>query len=82
MELSIQTALLNVTDLQRSIDFYKDVFDLGLISRGDEVAALMILEANRRQVLLLRELRGSVNNHPAISDRRRPSRAAIPRAST
>ena len=57
MELSIQTALLNVTDLQQSIDFYKDVFDLELISQGEEVAALMILETNRRQVLLLRELR-------------------------
>jgi catechol 2,3-dioxygenase-like lactoylglutathione lyase family enzyme len=57
MELSIQTALLNVTDLQQSIDFYKDVFELGLISQSDDVAALMILEANRRQVLLLRELR-------------------------
>ena len=57
MEISIQTALLNVTDLQRSIDFYQDVFELRLISQGDEVAALMILETNRRQVLLLRELR-------------------------
>jgi catechol-2,3-dioxygenase len=59
MELSIQTALLNVTDLMRSIDFYQDVFDLGLISQQEEVAALMVYEANRRQVLLLRELRPS-----------------------
>jgi catechol 2,3-dioxygenase-like lactoylglutathione lyase family enzyme len=57
MELSIQAALLNVTDLQQSIDFYQDVFDLRLTSQDEEVAALMVSETNRRQVLLLRELR-------------------------
>jgi catechol 2,3-dioxygenase-like lactoylglutathione lyase family enzyme len=57
MELSIQTVLLNVTDLQQSIHFYQDVFGLRLISQSEEVAALMISEANRRQVLLLRALR-------------------------
>jgi catechol-2,3-dioxygenase len=59
MELSIQTALLNVTDLKRSIEFYQDVFELGLKSQQEEVAVLMVSETNRRQVLLLRELRGS-----------------------
>jgi catechol-2,3-dioxygenase len=58
MELSIQTVLLNVTDLRQSIEFYQDVFGLRLISQQEEVAALMVYEANRRQVLLLRELRG------------------------
>jgi catechol 2,3-dioxygenase-like lactoylglutathione lyase family enzyme len=56
MELSIQTVLLNVTDLDQSIAFYREVFDLRLISQQEEVAALMIYEADRRQVLLLREL--------------------------
>jgi catechol 2,3-dioxygenase-like lactoylglutathione lyase family enzyme len=56
MELSIQAALLNVTDLQQSIEFYRDVFNLRLVSQGDRVAALMIDEKYRRQVLLLREL--------------------------
>lgn len=59
MELSIQTALLHVTDLKRSIEFYQDVFDLRLTSQQTEVAVLMVSETNRRQVLLLRELRGS-----------------------
>jgi catechol-2,3-dioxygenase len=58
MELSIQTVLLNVTDLQHSIEFYRDVFDLRLISEKEEVAALMVYEKDRRQVLLLHELRG------------------------
>ncbi len=59
MELSIQTVLLNVKDLRLSIDFYQDVFELRLLSQQEEVAALMVYEANRRQVLLLRELRRS-----------------------
>ena len=59
MELSIQTVLLNVTDLRRSIEFYQDVFELRLISQQEDVAALMVYETNRRQVLLLRELRTS-----------------------
>jgi catechol-2,3-dioxygenase len=61
MELSIQTVLLNVRDLEQSIEFYQDVFDLRLASRKNEVAALMVYEADRRQVLLLRELRS--NSH-------------------
>src|ERR1700722_2774406 len=56
MELSIQTVLLNVSDLKESIEFYQDVFDLRLISQREEVAALMVYERDRRQVLLLREL--------------------------
>jgi catechol 2,3-dioxygenase-like lactoylglutathione lyase family enzyme len=56
MELTLQSALLNVTDLQQSIDFYREVFDFHLVSQGDRVAALMIYEKNRRQVLTLREL--------------------------
>jgi catechol-2,3-dioxygenase len=56
MELTIQTALLNVTDLTQSIEFYRGVFDWRVVSQGDRVAALMIQEKDRRQVLLLREL--------------------------
>jgi len=63
MELSIQTALLNVTNLQQSIDFYQEVFELRVISQQEEVAALMVYETNRRQVLLLRELR--IGSHHA-----------------
>jgi catechol-2,3-dioxygenase len=49
--------LLNVADLQRSITFYQDVFELRLLSQQEEVAALMVYEKNRSQVLVLRELR-------------------------
>jgi catechol 2,3-dioxygenase-like lactoylglutathione lyase family enzyme len=56
MELTLQTALLNVTDLQQSIDFYRDVLELRLVSQRDQVAALIISEKDRSQVLTLREL--------------------------
>src|ERR1700676_3912859 len=56
MNLSIQTALLNVHDLKRSIDFYRQVFDLRLVSQSNQVAALMINDADRRQVVVLREV--------------------------
>jgi catechol-2,3-dioxygenase len=59
MQLSIQAALLNVRSLDRSIKFYQDVFGLRLAAREDQVAALMIDDAGRRQVLLLRELAGA-----------------------
>jgi catechol-2,3-dioxygenase len=56
MELTIQSVLLNVADLNRSVEFYRDVFGLGVVSEGDRVAALMISGKSRRQVLLLREI--------------------------
>ena len=59
MQLSIQAALLNVRNLDRSIEFYQDVFGLRPMARDDRVAALMIDETSRRQVLLLREQGGA-----------------------
>ena len=59
MELSIQAALLNVRNLDRSIGFYQDVFELTVTARSDRVAALMIDETSRRQVLVLREVDGA-----------------------
>lgn len=56
MELTIQAALLNVAELKQSIEFYRDVFGLRLVSQGDRVAALMISGEDRSQVPLLREL--------------------------
>jgi catechol-2,3-dioxygenase len=56
MELTIQTVLLNVSDLKQSIDFYRDVFDLRVVSQADRVTALMVSEKDRRQVLLMRQL--------------------------
>ena len=58
MDLSIQTSLINVSDLSRSLEFYRDVFKFAQSARGDRVAALMINETDRRQVLVLREVSG------------------------
>jgi catechol-2,3-dioxygenase len=55
MEPTIQTVFLNVSNLERSIDFYRGVFDLSVVSRGDRAAAVMVNQTGRRQVLLLRE---------------------------
>jgi catechol 2,3-dioxygenase-like lactoylglutathione lyase family enzyme len=63
MQLTIQTALLNVSDLDRSIEFYRDVLELMPVSQGDRVAALMVSETERRQVLVLREV-GAKAFHP------------------
>ncbi len=63
MQLSIQASLLNVSNLDRSLAFYRDVFDLRLTARQDRVAALMIDETNRRQVLVLREAGGPHHIH-------------------
>jgi len=58
MHLSIQASLLNVRNLARSVQFYREVFDLRSVAGGDRVSALMIDETNRRQVLVLREVGG------------------------
>ena len=56
MDLTLQAALLNVSDLRQSIEFYERVFDFRLTSQRDEVAALMAHETGQRQVLLLRQI--------------------------
>ena len=63
MQLNMQAMLLNVSNVDRSIEFYRDIFELRLAARGDRVAALMIDETSRRQVLVLREL-GPQPMHP------------------
>jgi catechol 2,3-dioxygenase-like lactoylglutathione lyase family enzyme len=66
MQLTLQASLLNVSNLKRSIAFYRDVLDLRPVSHADRVAALMISQENRRQVLVLRE---TVGPHPLRAGR-------------
>jgi catechol-2,3-dioxygenase len=56
VNLSIQTILLNVSDLEQSVDFYVDLFDLRVTARRDGVASLVVSEASRTQTLVLREV--------------------------
>jgi len=45
-----------LTNMKQSTEFYQNVFDFRLTSQREEVAALMVYETKRRQVILLREL--------------------------
>jgi catechol 2,3-dioxygenase-like lactoylglutathione lyase family enzyme len=54
MHLSIQSILLNVSDLDRSVAFYSEVFEFSIDALETEVAALQVSESGRRQVLVLR----------------------------
>jgi catechol-2,3-dioxygenase len=62
MDLSIQSILVNVSDLERSVAFYSEVFEFSIDALETDVAALKISESGRRQVLVLRATRGSL--HP------------------
>jgi|GEM_PF-2328948 len=64
MQLSIQATLLNVSDLEKSLAFYQDVLELPIVSRTDQLAALMVDDTNRRQVLVLRATAGRRPTHP------------------
>ena len=62
MQLSIQSILLNVGDLERSIAFYTEVFDFSVDAQQIDVAALKVSASDRRQVLVLRATKGTF--HP------------------
>jgi catechol 2,3-dioxygenase-like lactoylglutathione lyase family enzyme len=59
MHLSLQVSLLNVRDLNRSVQFYREVFELRPAASSDRVTALMIDGTTRQQVLVLREVHGA-----------------------
>jgi catechol 2,3-dioxygenase-like lactoylglutathione lyase family enzyme len=56
MDLSIQTVVLNVADLEKSIEFYRGVFDFPVVSQQERAAALLVNEHGRRQVIVFREV--------------------------
>jgi catechol 2,3-dioxygenase-like lactoylglutathione lyase family enzyme len=53
--MHFQTVVMNVADLDRSIDFYCDVLGFTLLSRKDQLAALHS-KSDRPQVIILRAL--------------------------
>ena len=55
MEVMMQSSILIVSDLDRSMEFYTGVFAFPLMLRRDRVAALEISQAEWSQVLILRE---------------------------
>jgi catechol-2,3-dioxygenase len=56
MKVNVHTVVLNVTDLDRSVEFYGGVFDLPVIGQRGRATALLINEDDRRQVAVLREV--------------------------
>jgi catechol 2,3-dioxygenase-like lactoylglutathione lyase family enzyme len=51
-----QSVVMNVADLDRSIDFYKEVFSFALIARKDQLAAMNAPGNDRPQVIVLRSV--------------------------
>lgn len=54
--MNFQGVVMNVEDLDRSIDFYREVFAFSLISRKDQLAAMSAPGSDRAQVLVLRSV--------------------------
>jgi len=56
MQVNLHTVLLNVADLDKSVEFYAGVFDFPVIGQRGRATALLVNEDDRRQVLVLREV--------------------------
>jgi catechol-2,3-dioxygenase len=56
MKVNIHTVLLNVADLDKSVEFYGGVFDFPVIGQRGRATALLVNEDSFRQVLVLREV--------------------------
>jgi catechol-2,3-dioxygenase len=56
MALSLQASFLNVSDLERSIDFYQSIFLCDVTARDRQAAILVVAHEPRTQALVLREL--------------------------
>jgi catechol-2,3-dioxygenase len=56
MKVNIHTVLVNVGDLDRSVEFYEGVFDFPVVGQRGRATALLVNEDSFRQVLVLREV--------------------------
>jgi catechol 2,3-dioxygenase-like lactoylglutathione lyase family enzyme len=54
--MNFQGVVMNVADLDRSIDFYHEVLDFTLVSRKEQLAALGAPGTDRAQIIVLRVL--------------------------
>jgi catechol 2,3-dioxygenase len=54
-----QGAIVNVSDLDRSIEFYRDVYGFTLLSKNDQLASIAAAGTDRPQVLVLRAFGGA-----------------------
>jgi catechol 2,3-dioxygenase-like lactoylglutathione lyase family enzyme len=51
-----QSIVMNVADLDRSLEFYSEVFGFKLLARQDQLASIHAPESERAQVIVLRAL--------------------------
>lgn len=63
--MNFQGVVLNIADLDRSIDFYRDVYAFTLLARKDQLASMYAPENDRPQVILLRSV-GTTSAHRVI----------------
>lgn len=54
--MNFQSVVMNVEDCDRSIDFYREVFDFTLLSRKDQLAAMSAPKSDRAQVIVFRAI--------------------------
>jgi catechol 2,3-dioxygenase-like lactoylglutathione lyase family enzyme len=54
--MNFHSVVMNVADLDRSIDFYCDVFAFTPLSRSGQIAAISAPESERPQIIVLRAL--------------------------
>jgi catechol 2,3-dioxygenase-like lactoylglutathione lyase family enzyme len=54
--MNFQGVVMNVADLERSIDFYHEVLDFTLVSRKDQLAVMNAPGSDRAQIIVLRVL--------------------------
>jgi len=54
--MNFQGVVMNVTDLDRSIAFYREVLDFTLLTQKEQLAVVSAPGSDRTQVIVLREL--------------------------
>jgi catechol-2,3-dioxygenase len=63
MKVNVHTVVLNVANLEKSVEFYGGVFDFPVIGQRGRATALLVNEDEFRQVVVLREI-GANSLHP------------------
>jgi len=54
--MNFQGVVMNVADLDRSVDFYRDVLSFTVLSQQDQLAAVTAPGSDHPQVIVLREI--------------------------
>ncbi len=54
--MNFQAVVMNVADLNQSIDFYREVLGFTILSREDELATVRASGSDRNQVIVLRAI--------------------------